>query len=135
MATPKVASISARINSMVRRGAGTPEHTHIVPLPDCFRGIYRGEEESLKYAAHIQEQVNNIKAKGRNVAGFICESIISCGGQIELPVNYLKTAYAAVRNEGGLCIADEVQVGIGRVGTHYWGFQIARCNSRYSYNR
>ena len=105
-------------------GAGAPEHTHIVPLPDSFRGIYRGNEESQKYAAHIQEQVNNIKAKGRNVAGFICESIISCGGQIELPDNYLKTAYAAVRNEGGVCIADEVQVGIGRVGTHYWGFQL-----------
>ena len=46
-------------------GAGAPEHTHIVPLPDRFRGIYRGEEESHNYAAHIQEQVNNIKAKGK----------------------------------------------------------------------
>lgn len=105
-------------------GAGAPEHTHIVPLPDRFRGMYRGEQESHTYATHIQEQVNNIQAKGRNVAGFICESIISCGGQIELPENYLKTAYAAVRNEGGLCIADEIQVGIGRVGTHFWGFQL-----------
>ena len=105
-------------------GTGAPEHTHIVPLPDRFRGIYQGNEESYKYADHIQEQVNNIKSKGRNVAGFICESIISCGGQIELPDNYLKTAYAAIRKEGGLCISDEVQVGVGRIGTHFWGFQL-----------
>jgi 4-aminobutyrate aminotransferase-like enzyme len=58
------------------------------------------------------------------VAAFICESIISCGGQIELPENYLRLAYAAVQAAGGLCIADEVQVGCGRVGSHFWGFQL-----------
>ena len=105
-------------------GNGAPEHTHIVPLPDRFRGLYQGEEESHKYAAHIQEQIDSIKDKCRSVAGFICESIISCGGQIELPEHYLRTAYEAVRSEGGLCIADEIQVGIGRVGTHFWGFQM-----------
>ena len=85
-------------------GNGAPEHTHIVPLPNRFRGPYRGEEESQKYVTHIQEQIDNIKDKGRNVAGFICESIISCGGQIELPDNYLKSAYAAVRHEGGFAL-------------------------------
>jgi len=58
------------------------------------------------------------------VAGFICESIISCGGQIELPNNYLNTAYESVREAGGICIADEVQVGCGRVGSKFWGFQL-----------
>ena len=105
-------------------GKGAPEHTHIVPLPDAYRGLYQGEDCGDKYAAHIQEQVGNIQAKGRNVAGFICESIISCGGQIELPEGYLKTAYQAVRNAGGLCISDEVQVGVGRVGKVFWGFQL-----------
>ncbi len=104
-------------------GNGAPEHTHIVPLPDRFRGIY-SESEAHRYAEHVEEQVGKIKAKGRNVAGFICESIISCGGQIELPENYLKTAYEAVRKEGGVCISDEVQVGLGRVGEVFWGFQL-----------
>ncbi len=104
-------------------GSGAPEHTHIVPLPDAFRGKYRGENTGIAYAAHIQEQIAAIQAKGRNVAAFICESIISCGGQIELPEQYLALAYAAVRAAGGLCIADEVQVGCGRVGSHFWGFQ------------
>ncbi|TFH28203.1 MAG: aminotransferase class III-fold pyridoxal phosphate-dependent enzyme, partial [Bacteroidia bacterium] len=57
-------------------------------------------------------------------AAFICESIISCGGQIELPENYLELAYSMVRESGGICIADEVQVGCGRVGKQFWGFQL-----------
>jgi 4-aminobutyrate aminotransferase-like enzyme len=57
------------------------------------------------------------------VAAFICESLLGCGGQIVLPQHYLKEAYRYVRNAGGVCIADEVQVGFGRVGTHFWGFE------------
>jgi 4-aminobutyrate aminotransferase-like enzyme len=78
----------------------------------------------LDYASHIQEQIDKVHSKGRKIAGFICESIISCGGQIELPKEYLKTAYQAVRKAGGLCISDEVQVGVGRVGKAWWGFQM-----------
>ena len=107
-----------------KAGNGAPEHTHIVPLPDTYRGLYTGKNAAADYAKHIQEQIDNIKAKGRGVGGFICESIISCGGQIELPKNYLKNAYKAVRNAGGLCMSDEVQVGCGRVGSHFWGFQL-----------
>jgi len=105
-------------------GKGAPEHTHIVPLPDTFRGRYQGENKGTAYASHLQEQIDYIQSKGRNVAAFICESIISCGGQIELPKGYLKEAYAYVRKAGGLCISDEVQVGCGRVGSHFWGFEM-----------
>jgi 4-aminobutyrate aminotransferase-like enzyme len=107
-------------------GAGAPEHTHIVPIPDRYRGIYQGEDTGARYAGHIEEQINHIQSLGRNVAGFICESILSCGGQIELPDGYLEKAYAFVRSAGGLCIADEVQVGCGRVGSAFWGFQLHR---------
>lgn len=105
-------------------GQGAPEHTQIVPLPDRFRGMYQGENTAEDYAKHIDEQIENIHKKGRQLAGFICESIISCGGQIELPENYLKLAYQSVRKAGGLCIADEVQTGCGRVGHTFWGFQL-----------
>lgn len=105
-------------------GKGAPKHTHIVPLPDEFRGLYTGHGASEKYAKHIQQQIDFIKEQGRGLSAFICESIISCGGQIELPDNYLRTAYDMVRKVGGVCIADEVQVGCGRVGTHWWGFQL-----------
>ncbi|MBN1649738.1 MAG: aminotransferase class III-fold pyridoxal phosphate-dependent enzyme [Bacteroidales bacterium] len=105
-------------------GEGAPEHTHIVPLPDVYRGIYQGDNSGVKYATHIQVQIEKIYSKGRNISAFICESIISCGGQIELPQDYLKKAYQTVRKAGGLCIADEVQTGCGRVGSAFWGFQL-----------
>jgi ethanolamine-phosphate phospho-lyase len=67
--------------------------------------------------------INNAQNKSRNVAAFISESLVSCGGQVVLPPDYLKTVYRYVREAGGVCIADEVQVGFGRVGSHMWGFQ------------
>jgi 4-aminobutyrate aminotransferase-like enzyme/Ser/Thr protein kinase RdoA (MazF antagonist) len=105
-------------------GSGAPEHTHIVPLPDRFRGIHRGKESGPLYAAYVQQGVEDVLALGRKPAAFICESIISCGGQIELPEHFLAMAYASVRKAGGLCIADEVQVGCGRMGEQFWGFQL-----------
>jgi 4-aminobutyrate aminotransferase-like enzyme len=57
------------------------------------------------------------------VGAFIAESILGCGGQVVLPPGYLAAAYQHVRAAGGVCIADEVQVGFGRVGTHFWAFE------------
>jgi len=105
-------------------GSGAPEHTHIVPLPDRFRGIHRGPDCGPDYAAYVKERIAYIQSLGRKPAGFICESIMSCGGQIELPDRFLEIAYASVRKAGGICIADEVQVGCGRVGEQFWGFQL-----------
>ncbi|MEO1259896.1 MAG: aminotransferase class III-fold pyridoxal phosphate-dependent enzyme [Bacteroidota bacterium] len=106
-------------------GKGAPPKTHVVPIPDTFRGIYKNEKNAgEKYASHILEKINKLKSGGKNVGGFICESILSCGGQIVLPKNYLKNAYQFVRENGGLCIADEVQVGFGRVGEKFWGFEL-----------
>ncbi len=105
-------------------GSGAPEHTHIFPLPDTFRGKYRGVDSGIKYADEVLELIKKIQTKGRGVGALIVESIISCGGQIELPDGFLAKAYKYVRNVGGLCIADEVQVGCGRVGKTFWGFQL-----------
>ena len=105
-------------------GQGAPPHTHIVPLPDTFRGRYRDPQTAGQlYANHVQEAIDQVQSQGRNIAGFIAESIVSCGGQIVLPQGYLPAAYQMVRAAGGLCIADEVQVGFGRVGQHFWGFE------------
>ncbi|PHN08290.1 aminotransferase class III-fold pyridoxal phosphate-dependent enzyme [Flavilitoribacter nigricans] len=109
-----------------RGGQGVPPNTQIVPIPDTYRGLYRGNDPQAgsKYAAHLDEVIDRIGQADRAVAGFICESILSCGGQIELPAGYLREAYRKVRAAGGLCIADEVQVGFGRVGSHFWGFEL-----------
>ena len=105
-------------------GQGAPEHTHIFPLPDTFRGKYRGKNTGDTYASEVKKQIDTIHKKGRGVGAFIIEPIISCGGQIELPQGFLSKAYEHTRNAGGLCISDEVQVGCGRMGKTFWGFQL-----------
>ncbi|WP_452598874.1 aminotransferase class III-fold pyridoxal phosphate-dependent enzyme [Pontimicrobium sp. MEBiC01747] len=105
-------------------GHGAPEHTHIFPLPDTFRGKYTGDDAANKYVEEVQKQIDIVHAKERGVGAFIIESIISCGGQIELPEGFLAKAYKKIRAVGGLCISDEVQTGCGRMGKTFWGFQL-----------
>ncbi|MGV8815608.1 MAG: aminotransferase class III-fold pyridoxal phosphate-dependent enzyme [Gelidibacter sp.] len=105
-------------------GSGAPEHTHIFPLPDAYRGKYRGDAAGKKYAEEVQKQIDVVHEKGRGVGAFIIEPIISCGGQIELPQGFLAKAYSLIRAAGGLCISDEVQTGCGRMGETFWGFQL-----------
>jgi 4-aminobutyrate aminotransferase-like enzyme/Ser/Thr protein kinase RdoA (MazF antagonist) len=106
-------------------GTGAPAYVHKVPMPDIYRGEYKRNDPHAgeKYARYVEETILEIQQNRGNVTGFICESLLGCGGQIVLPENYLKEAYRYVRNAGGVCIADEVQVGFGRVGTHFWGFE------------
>ena len=104
-------------------GQGAPDSTHIVPLPDRFRGRHRGEDCAADYAAYVDTAINTLTQEGKQLSAFIAESIVSCGGQIELPKGYLQQVYQAVRAAGGVCIADEVQVGCGRIGTHFWAFE------------
>ena len=106
-------------------GPGAPPHVHVVPTPDVYRGVYRGPDEhaGAKYAAHVAATVDRLTAGGRRTGAFIAESLLSCAGQIVLPPGYLGAAYEAVRDAGGVCIADEVQVGFGRVGSHFWAFE------------
>ncbi|MFC3194929.1 aminotransferase class III-fold pyridoxal phosphate-dependent enzyme [Marinicella sediminis] len=104
-------------------GHGAPQHTHIVPLPDTFRGLYRTPDAGAAYAGHVAQVIQQLETQGRRPAAFIAESIVSCGGQIELPDGFLQQVYQSVRAAGGVCIADEVQVGCGRIGSHFWAFE------------
>ena len=108
-------------------GQGAPRTTHIVPLPDTFRGRHRAttsnKSTGKEYAAYVEQHVEKLKKQNKQLSAFIAESIVSCGGQIELPDDYLKTVYQTIRQAGGVCIADEVQVGCGRIGTHFWAFE------------
>ena len=105
-------------------GQGKPKDTHLIPMPDAFRGKYRGENTGSLYAQEVHKTIASIQEQQKTLAGFIIEPIISCGGQVPLPNNFLALAYKAVRAAGGLCISDEVQTGCGRMGTHFWGFEL-----------
>ena len=102
-----------------RGGRGAPPHVHKLPMPDGYRGKFRASDPD--YGAKYIEDVH--KAVERPIGTFIAESILGCGGQIVLPPRYLEDAYRIVRGAGGVCIADEVQVGFGRVGSHFWAFE------------
>jgi 4-aminobutyrate aminotransferase-like enzyme/Ser/Thr protein kinase RdoA (MazF antagonist) len=106
-------------------GAGAPPHVHKVPLPDDYRGPYRrGDSEAgAKYAGHVAQAIAEIYGQRKKLGAFIAESLPGCGGQIVLPPGFLREAYAHVRAAGGVTIADEVQTGFGRVGSHFWGFE------------
>ena len=100
-------------------GLGLPAWVHKVACPDTYRGPHRGADAGAKYAAEVQD----VCARAGRVAAFFVESGMSVGGVILPPEGYLAAAYAAVRAAGGVCVADEVQTGFGRFGTHFWGFQ------------
>lgn len=106
-------------------GKGALPHIHVVPIPDVYRGIYRQlhPDPGILYADHVEEAVKRIQSSGKSLAALIFESVISCGGQVELPPGFLKRSYDIVRRNGGICIADEVQTGCGRMGDHYWAFE------------
>lgn len=99
-----------------------PDSVHVVPLPDTYRGQHRGDDAAELYAAYVADACTRIHAAGRRVAGFLAEPLIGCGGQVVPPEGWLARCYEHVHAAGGLCVADEIQVGFGRVGTHWWAF-------------
>jgi alanine-glyoxylate transaminase/(R)-3-amino-2-methylpropionate-pyruvate transaminase len=96
---------------------------HHAMNPDTYRGPWGVDDPdaAAKYAHEVEETITY--ATPAKVAAFICESIQGVGGAVVYPDGYLSRAYRAARDAGGVCIADEVQSGFGRTGSHYWGFQ------------
>ena len=113
-------------------GKGLRPWVRMAPMPDAFRGLHRGPDPEVAplYAAYVGEAAAALETEPTwfgdrppGAAAFFHESILSCGGQIPLPAGYLAAAYAAARERGAVCVADEVQVGFGRVGSHMWAFE------------
>jgi 4-aminobutyrate aminotransferase-like enzyme len=109
-------------------GNGQPPWVQVVPIPDVYRRLYikdaarPGEE----YAKAVAEAIERMRAAGAGLSAFIAESCPSVGGQIIFPSGYLAAVYEHVRQAGGVCIADEVQTAYGRIGSHFYGFQLQR---------
>jgi 4-aminobutyrate aminotransferase-like enzyme/Ser/Thr protein kinase RdoA (MazF antagonist) len=107
-------------------GSGKMPWIHKAMNPDMYRGPYKYDDAlaGKKYATDVKRIIDDLKKEGKAPAVFICETLLGVGGQIPLPPGYLKTVYEHVRSAGGICIADEVQVGFGRVGDKFWGFEL-----------
>ncbi|MCU1723359.1 aminotransferase [Pseudomonas sp. 5P_5.1_Bac1] len=100
-----------------------PEWVHPVTAPNTYRGKYRGADSTVDYVNDVDSVLEQVDATGRQLAGFICEPVYGNAGGIPLPAGYLEQVYSRVRERGGVCIADEVQVGYGRMGEWFWGFE------------
>jgi len=100
-----------------------PDWVHLVSAPNSYRGVHRGPDTGTAYVHDVEQVLAAMAKAGIEPAAFIAEPFYGNAGGIALPPGYLQGVYAAVRAAGGLCIADEVQVGYGRLGRWFWGVQ------------
>jgi len=104
-------------------GYGVPlgQHVRAVPAPDAYRA--GRNEVGRKFAVDVQAAIDDLARHGVKPAALIFDTIFSSDGVLCDPPGFIQDAIAAVRAAGGLFIADEVQPGFARTGTHMWGFQ------------
>ena len=115
-----IAQITTTYESSERRG----DNIVTVPSPDSYRGPYAGDAQAAgKYAQHLQTAIDTLHSRGLKPAAFIVDTIFSNEGLPTVPSGYLAQAVDIVHRAGGLFIADEVQPGFGRMGSHFWGFE------------
>jgi 4-aminobutyrate aminotransferase-like enzyme/Ser/Thr protein kinase RdoA (MazF antagonist) len=106
-------------------GAGRQRHVWVTEMPDLYRGRFRYSDADAgpRYAEKIATLLRDMNGINRRLAAFFVEALLGCGGQAVLPEGYLAAAFEEIRAAGGVCIADEVQIGFGRVGSHFWAFE------------
>jgi 4-aminobutyrate aminotransferase-like enzyme/Ser/Thr protein kinase RdoA (MazF antagonist) len=108
-------------------GRGAPESwVRVLPTPDTFRGAHRAQTPAQREAAgaaYAHDVAQVLAGCDSPPAALMAETLLSCGGQVIPPPGYFEAVFAMVRAAGGVCILDEVQVGFGRVGSHFWAFQ------------
>ncbi|KAB0563628.1 aminotransferase [Pseudomonas palleroniana] len=116
-------AVSTSIADNPQALSSRPDWVHPVTAPNTYRGEFRGPDSAPDYVRSVEHSLAKIAASKRQLAGFICEPVYGNAGGISLPPGYLQQVYGLVRAQGGVCIADEVQVGYGRMGHFFWGFE------------
>jgi 4-aminobutyrate aminotransferase-like enzyme/Ser/Thr protein kinase RdoA (MazF antagonist) len=103
-------------------GPGKQDHIIHTPIPKAYGSGYNDNGDAGDYFANqTKEQIHH---NSNQIAAFIAEPIVGCGGQVPLAKGFLKEVYQAIRTQGGICISDEVQVGFGRLGDYFWGYEM-----------
>ncbi len=102
-----------------------PDYLLAVEPPNPFRGTWKYGEPDLgtRYAALVKEGIEELGERGFRPAMFLCDSIFDSNGALTAPTGYFEQVYGDIREAGGLCVADEVQSGLCRLGDHMWGFE------------
>jgi 4-aminobutyrate aminotransferase-like enzyme len=96
-------------------------HVRLVRTPDSYR-VPSGEL-AARFAADVSAAALDLEQHGFGVAALLVDSIFSSDGVYADPPGFLAEAVSLIKDHGGLFIADEVQPGFGRTGTHMWGYQ------------
>jgi 4-aminobutyrate aminotransferase-like enzyme/Ser/Thr protein kinase RdoA (MazF antagonist) len=109
----------------LRPGEAPAPHIALLQPPDGYRGPHRRDEPGYaeRYADHLDDAIASLAERGHAPAAFYLDLILASSGIIKPPPGYLRAAFVKVRAAGGLCVADEVQSGFGRTGSHFWGFE------------
>jgi 4-aminobutyrate aminotransferase-like enzyme/Ser/Thr protein kinase RdoA (MazF antagonist) len=116
-------AVSSSIGDNPRALETRPSWVRLVDAPNSYRGTHRGPDAGPRYLADLEADFARWDDEGLAIAGFIAEPVYGNAGGVMLPDGYLTGAYRMVRERGGLCIADEVQVGYGRLGSYFWGHE------------
>ncbi|WP_095167431.1 aminotransferase [Pseudomonas sp. Irchel 3H3] len=116
-------AVSTSIADNPQALSSRPDWVHPVTAPNTYRGEFRGPDSAPDYVRSVEHHLARLDEQKRPLAGFICEPVYGNAGGISLPAGYLQQVYGLVRARGGVCIADEVQVGYGRMGKFFWGFE------------
>lgn len=121
--TAAVSQLSTRMPPV----GGFGGHVRHVPAPDSYRplGGAPGAAFADAFAAAVEEAIASLSASPHGFSALIIDPFFANEGFPDLPAGFLDKAVAAVRRAGGVVIADEVQPGFGRTGSHFWGHQRA----------
>ena len=101
-------------------GPGSADHIHQLPLPKLYNSKYA---KVLDYVVESQQIIADLLKAGTTPAAFIAEPISGCGGQVPIPPDFMDGISLLLKKNNILTIIDEVQVGFGRLGNHFWGFE------------
>jgi 4-aminobutyrate aminotransferase-like enzyme/Ser/Thr protein kinase RdoA (MazF antagonist) len=118
-------SVCAPLSLIDYDASERPAWVETVPAPNLYRGLYRQGDNAAgkKYAGHVENAAQRLTERAEGFAGLLIDSIFDANGALVPPPDYLPQAYANTRRHGALTIADEVQMGFARSGSHMWGFQ------------
>lgn len=114
-------AVSSSLGDNPRALETRPDWVKLVAAPNSLRGLHRGPDSAAAYLADLDADLAALEADGVDIAGYIAEPVFGNAGGLMLPDGYLAGVYERVRARGGVCIADEVQVGFGRLGHYFWG--------------
>jgi len=116
-------AVSTSIGDNPRALTSRPGWVELVDAPNAVRGTHRGPGAAAGYLADLDARLDALGEGRADIAGVILEPIFGNGGGVLLPDGYLAGVFERVRALGGVCVSDEVQVGYGRLGEYFWGFE------------